>query len=687
MGKKDKRLKTKKIKKPKTDKSRRSGNMSIKAKLIMFFIILSVIPVVIVGLYSIFNAEKTIKNKVSILSEQLSKQNSEILNGKLKELKRSMDLVVANAEIMDLLSKNQYEDSLQKLEDQKSLKKEFTALRLSYTDIRSITVYKQDKEMLEFGTQKELRDFLKKGDFQNSKTYKNVINKNGEIGWVTGLGGDYDRIYLMKGISLDEQKGILIYEIDLNNIEQIFREVNIGDDSQIFVTDGSKNIIYHQNNEEIGNVLSEDYAAKVSEEKETGSFIGTNNLVAYSSCINGWKVYSVISMNYLMGDIHNVAKWTILIIILCITLAIIVSIYIALSISKPLIRISDLMKTAGDGDLTAKSNIQGKNEVGILAIGFDQMIQNMKSMISNTREAFDSVQKNTSHIGEVAEQYSSVADQIAISVGEIAKGASQQAKDAEDTTELMYQLSKRIDNVIDNIRNVTEATKNTKGISNNAVQTVKELHEKTEEYAQISVDSKNNILRLKESTSNIISIVLLIESISEQTNLLALNAAIESARSGEAGKGFAVVADEIRKLAEQSRQAAGEISKLANDIDSNVTNTVSVVEDGEKIFKDQRLIVLDTDTAFKNINDSIETIITEIKEVSAAVEDIIVYKDSTIDSVQNIAAVSEQAAAGTEEVMASSQQQAGSSEQLIEISIELKKLVEELNESMRKFRV
>lgn len=687
MGRKSKKPKIKRINKQKVSTKAYNSNMSIKAKLIMFFIILSVIPVAIVGAYSLFNAEKTIENKVSILSERLSKQNSEIMNGKLMELKRSMDLVAANPEITDLLSKNQYEDSMEKLKDQQSLKKKFSALRLSYTDIRSITIYKDDSDILEFGTQKELRDLLKKEKFNKSDAYKKVIDKNGEIEWVTGLGGNYNRIYLMRGISLNKENVILIYEIDLNNIEKIFEEASIGDGSQIFITDDFKNIIYHGNNKEIGSVLSEDYRINASDEKETGSFIGENELVAYSNCINGWRVYSVISLDYLMGDIESVAKWTSLIIIICITLAIVISVYIAFGISTPLRMISDLMKKAGEGNLTAKSNIQGKNEIGRLAMGFNQMAGNMKLMINDTTEAFDSVHKNTIIMGDVAEQYSSVAEQIAISVGEIANGASLQAKDAEETTRLMNQLSTRIDNVIAHIKTVTKATEKTTEISGNAAQTVKDLYEKTEEYAKISLNSKNSILKLKESASRIISMVSLIESISEQTNLLALNAAIEAARSGEAGKGFAVVADEIRKLAEQSSQAAGEINSLVNYIDSDIANTVSAVEEGEKVFDVQHLAVLDTDTAFKNISESIEAIIAEIREVSNAVDDIIEYKNRTIDSVQSIASVSEEAAAGTEEVMAASQQQSSSSDQLIKISIELKDLVEKLNDSMKKFNV
>lgn len=687
MAKGNKKLKTKKISKKKVGKSKYNSNISIKTKLIAFFIILSVIPVAIVGFYSIFNAEKSIENKVSVLSEQLSKQNSQILNGKLRELKRSMDLIAANTEIIELVSKNEYEDSFERYQDQQKLREEFTAFMLTYEDIRSITIYKANSEILEFGTHKALRDFLKKGEFKKTKTYEKVMEKNDEIEWVTGLDGAYDRIYLMRKISSYKQIGIIIYEMDLKNIEEIFKEVSLGGNSKVFVADNLKNIIYHQNNEEIGKVLSEDYVANISEEKEVGSFIDKDKLVAYSNCINGWKVYSEIPLNYLTGDIHNVAKWTGLIIIICIILSVIFSIYIALSISRPIEMVSDLMKKAGDGDLTAKANIEGKNEIGKLAIGFNQMMQNMKSMIRSTSEAFDSVHENTLNMGEVAQQYSSVAEQIAISVGEIANGASQQAKDAEDTTMVMDQLSTRIDHVVNNIRVVSQATGKTKEVSNNASKTVKDLYDKTEEYAQISIASKNNILKLKESASEIIDMVSLIENISEQTNLLALNAAIEAARSGEAGKGFAVVADEIRKLAEESGEASREINKLANNIDIDVTNTVNVVDKGERVFNDQHLAVLDTDTAFKDIKNAIEVIISEIQEVGNAVDDIIEYKNKTIDSIQNIAAVSQQAAAGTEEVMAASQEQSGSSEQLLEISIELKKLVKELNESMDEFKV
>lgn len=715
-----KKMKTKKKVKEKNLKKKvkevKSGKLSIKAKLIVFSLILSVVPILIVGGFAYTSFQNTIENKIGKSTEQLSIQNALILDSKLKDIEKAAMLVKSDRELQRVLATRSYENEDERLKDTKKVEQLLWNVILSTPDIRSITLVKLDGNIISAGNNKDVVDFLKDGKFQKSDLYKTVSNSKNQVFWTPGLLGHYDKIHAMREISdyYNIRAGIAILEIETETVEKLFSNINMGEGSELLISDNEGEIIYgevEKSTEELTAEAAESkeaaeessdtqvesveedirienpYIANIPEESPSGSFTLEDELVAYSKCQNGWTILSVIPMASLMGDVNQVGKMTIIIAIICVAVSILLSVYITFSITNPLKKIMGLMTKVQEGDLTVKSDVVGNNEIGKLSTGFNHMIDSMRNLIKDTNETFKSVEKSTKNVDDIAEQYTMVSEQVAVSVGEIANGSSEQAKSAEDATNTMSQLSNRIDNMVHSIKVVHEATDKTKEISNNATQTVKSLYEKTEEYAKISGETKDTIAELKGSVSEIINIVDLITSISEQTNLLALNAAIEAARSGEAGKGFAVVADEIRKLAEQSKEATTKITDLANEINEDVTSTVESVEAGEKIFGEQHLAVFDTDSAFKKIIDSVESIGKEVQEVGKAVKDITEYKDMTLDAVESIAAVTEESAAGTEEVMASTQQQASSSEQLRDISKELIALVESLNQSMDRFKV
>jgi methyl-accepting chemotaxis protein len=185
---------------------------------------------------------------------------------------------------------------------------------------------------------------------------------------------------------------------------------------------------------------------------------------------------------------------------------------------------------------------------------------------------------------------------------------------------------------------------------------------------QSSDSVSHAIAGLSRKSEQIGGIVETITGIAGQTNLLALNAAIEAARAGEQGRGFAVVAEEVRKLAEESQQAAAMISDLVHQIQTETASVVTIVEDGARRSEEGVGVVEQARDAFERIGLAVEDMTLRIGEIASSVGEV-----ATVAAQSSAAAV--QVSASTQETSASTQEIAASAQSLAQTAGELERLV------------
>src|SRR4051812_28556738 len=191
---------------------------------------------------------------------------------------------------------------------------------------------------------------------------------------------------------------------------------------------------------------------------------------------------------------------------------------------------------------------------------------------------------------------------------------------------------------------------------------------------------------LSQRSERIGGITETITRIAGQTNLLALNAAIEAARAGEQGRGFAVVADEVRKLAEESEQAAASIGALVGEMQSETGRVVEVVGASATRSEEGAAIVRSARDAFGRIGERIEDVTARIEEIAQGAGAIAANAESMRSAMTEVASVTEQSSAGAEEVSASTQQTSSSTQQISAAAQELASTAESLAELVHRFK-
>ena len=169
--------------------------------------------------------------------------------------------------------------------------------------------------------------------------------------------------------------------------------------------------------------------------------------------------------------------------------------------------------------------------------------------------------------------------------------------------------------------------------------------------------------------------------------MLALNAAIEAARAGEAGRGFAVVAEEVKKLAEQSQEAAKQINSLITEIRNDTDSAVDAMNEGTKEVRIGTEVVNNAGNSFQEIFELIGDVTNQVREISAAIEELASGSQQIVVAVRDIDAISKSTAGQTQTVSAATQEQSATMEEIAASSLAMAKMAEELTRVVNMFKV
>jgi len=328
-----------------------------------------------------------------------------------------------------------------------------------------------------------------------------------------------------------------------------------------------------------------------------------------------------------------------------------------------------------------------KDEVGAMAKSMDAMLKAMRNVIGQVVRSTEQMAASSQQLSASSEQSAQASNQVAGTIAEVAAGAARQLQAVDETSNIVEQLSAGIQEVAVNAGNVAATAQQT---TTAAMEGGKAVAKATNQMAQIEKsvgDSAHMVSKLGDRSLEIGRIVDTISGIAGQTNLLALNAAIEAARAGEQGRGFAVVAEEVRKLAEQSQDAAKHISILISEIRIDTDKAVFSMETGTREVKTGTEVVNEAGKTFSEIIKLIGQVSDQVNDISAAIEQMAASSQNIVTSVKEINHVSKEASSHTQTVSAATEEQLASMEEIASSSQALATMAEELRNAVSIFKV
>jgi methyl-accepting chemotaxis protein len=348
---------------------------------------------------------------------------------------------------------------------------------------------------------------------------------------------------------------------------------------------------------------------------------------------------------------------------------------------------NEVLEAIAANDLTREVEVEGVGEFRKLSEGVENCRLALNDIVSNMMNSAQNIASTAEEISASSTELTSAVTEISSTVEEMARGAQVQSSKAEQVTKSMGEMTNAVQEVADNSNKTAETSVTSNQLIQNLGDIANTLKFKMDSIRNASGDSARQINDLAEKSSRIDEIVNLITNIADQTNLLALNAAIEAARAGEHGRGFAVVADEVRKLAEDSGNAAKQIAALIHEMQDGTNGAVTSMEQvNTEVAVGYESLEEAVDSVAKVVSSG-EEIMTMVQMMAALAEQQSSSIDQVVTSIEEVATISEESAAGTEQAAAGIQEQTASMQELAASAQVLSTISGEMQVLVSKFKV
>ena len=387
------------------------------------------------------------------------------------------------------------------------------------------------------------------------------------------------------------------------------------------------------------------------------------------------------------GEIYSTARTTTFVVLAIIALITIgIGYYFYRLIGGFLSDFLDVSQRVYRGDMTTKLDYDTPDEFGKIAHSYNDTLGKIRKITAEIQKIADELTNSAHTMYTGVHESAQVINSIAVSINDIAELSISQNKNVDTA-------ASALDNIVSSVNNVADLAKQTADKANDVGTTVNQGIEginvivqhmnRIETMVRTSADQVDTLGHRSEEIGQIVETIV---NISGQTNLLALNAAIEAARAGEHGRGFAVVAEEIRKLAENSQDAAQHIAELIGTIQEETKKAVEAMHNGNKGVRQGTDVVKDAMGEFSQVTGMVDSMVEQMAQVADHIRQVSAESNNVVEATSQVTNDSNKIASETQQVSAASEEQSATMHELAGENTKLADMAKRLQEQLKVFR-
>ncbi len=617
----------------------RKKYVSINQKIIIMLLAIVILPTMLLGITNYLTSRKQLENSIKNAALTSIDNVKGHINTFMRFQEENLKLLAIDPDIRNI--KNRTADTYSGV---------FTNFLSAHSDVMNAYIAFEDKRIILYPEQELPEDY----DPTTRLWYKDTVSANKLIWSNPYADAGTSKMIVSASMPIyDDNKqfaGVLAIDISLGTMTDFISASRIGEEGYMTLYDNTGVAIAHPEETLVAQPLPQEELKQAVFANMDGSknyTMDKEKMSCYFTTIEstGWKLLGIFKYDEIQSKTMSILINAFVMGVITLIIALAIGYFISSPIIKNIKSLVGSMQMVGSGNLDVRSDIKAKDELGILAKTFNQMVEDQQKAVNEQQRLIQTNNQIFMEVSQAAMQVEATASQIAAGSQNLAQATTEQAS-------VMQQINASIEEIAfqsrGNAENSRKADSLVMSANDSAMQGAGKMREMT-----------NAMNEINDASSSISKIIRVIDDIAFQTNILALNAAVEAARAGIHGKGFAVVAEEVRNLAGRSSEAAKETTEL-------IEGTIRKTERGTMIAKE-------TDEALAKIAE-------KISEVTKTIETI---SEVTAQQANAILQIKE----GVSQVTGTTQTNSATAEQSAAASLELSSQAAVLKASVSRFEL